>query len=118
MTPEGLILDSIMGWLAAKHILAFRMLVGGAKVNASYMRFGVKGMADILAFPKFTMEDITRIGRERGMRYKVPGILWIEVKTAKGVQSEFQKSFQAQVEAEGHRYILARSIEDVEAALK
>ena len=51
MTPEGLILDSIMDWLAAKHILAFRMPVGGAKVNADYMRFGVKGMADILAFP-------------------------------------------------------------------
>jgi hypothetical protein len=43
--------------------------------------------------------------------------MWIEVKSATGKQSELQKSFQAQVEAEGHRYIVARSIEDVEAAL-
>jgi len=44
--------------------------------------------------------------------------LWIECKAAKGKQSELQKSFQEQVEREGHRYIVARSIEDVEQALK
>jgi hypothetical protein len=43
--------------------------------------------------------------------------VWIECKDSKGKQSDLQKSFQAQVEAEGHKYIVARSIEDVEAAL-
>jgi hypothetical protein len=40
------------------------------------------------------------------------------MKTDKGKQSPFQKSFQEQVEDEGHMYIVARSIEDVEEALR
>ena len=114
MTPEGYILDSIMDWLAAEHILAFRMPVGGAHVTGGYMRFGVKGMADILAFPQIKIYSNT-IGSAALI---TPLPVWIEVKTAKGVQSEFQKSFQAQVEAEGHRYVLARSVDDVMASLK
>ena len=43
--------------------------------------------------------------------------MWIELKAANGKQIELQKSFQAKVEAEGHSYILARTLEDIEAAL-
>lgn len=38
----------------------------------------------------------------------------IEVKTARGVQSEKQKEFQHNIEMAGGRYILARGIEDAE----
>ena len=101
---------AILEYLAAQHILAFRMQVGGFaseyKGKQRFMRVGAPGMADILAFPQ-------EFASEHG--YICP--LWIEVKSASGKQSELQKSFQAQVEAEGHKYIVARSIEDVEAAL-
>lgn len=40
--------------------------------------------------------------------------VWIEVKTARGKQSEYQKRFQRDIEAAGGEYILARGIEDVE----
>jgi Holliday junction resolvase len=40
--------------------------------------------------------------------------VWIEVKTDRGVQSEYQKKFQRDIEKHGGTYILARGIEDVE----
>lgn len=129
MTPEGQILRAVLGYLAAKHIFALRMNSGStlAAHNGKTRRinYGVPGCADLLAFPK----DVERIHGSDILeidRHMFPGFvdvhsvrpLWIECKAAKGRQSEPQKSFQEQVEREGHRYIICRSIEDLEAALK
>ena len=96
---ESEIQRAILDYLASKGILAFRQntgaMAGEYNGKKRFMRFGVPGMADILAF--------------------VPVPLWIEVKTPTGKQSEYQRSFQAQVQAYGHRYILARCVEDVAA---
>ena len=104
---EAQIQKAIMDWLQAKGILAFRMNTGAVhseyKGKSRFMRFGVLGMADLVAFP---------------MRGIYPRVVWIEVKAPKGVQSELQKSFQKQVEDHGHRYILARSLEDVTSLLE
>ena len=116
-TPEGAVLKQIMDWLAAEHLLSFRMNTGAVqsehKGKKRFMRFGVPGMADILAFSsrdgECECQEYNRLIRE---------VVWIEVKAPKGKQSELQKSFQAQVEAEGHKYILAYDVSDVEAALK
>ncbi len=40
--------------------------------------------------------------------------IWIEVKTPKGTQSDDQLQFQADIEAHGGTYIVARSVEDVD----
>lgn len=40
--------------------------------------------------------------------------VWIEVKTPRGRQSEYQEKFQRDVTEHGGAYIVARSIEDVE----
>ena len=40
--------------------------------------------------------------------------VYIEVKRPKGTQSEWQLDFQADIEAHGGLYVVARSIEDVE----
>jgi hypothetical protein len=40
--------------------------------------------------------------------------VWIEVKTPTGSQSEDQKQFEADVQAHGGEYYVARSVEDVE----
>ena len=113
-TPEGAVLKIILDWLAAKHILGFRQNTGAGSAEHNgkkrFMRFGTPGMADILAFPVRRSERGKIIAG-----YSAP--LWIEVKAAKGKQSDLQKSFQAQVEAEGHLYVLARSLDDVLAAL-
>jgi hypothetical protein len=59
-----------------------------------FVKFGVTGMADILAFTKSS-------------------VIWCECKGSSGKQSEQQKEFQSEVEAYGHIYIVARGIEDV-----
>lgn len=101
-SPEGCIQASIADYLAAKHVLAYRMNTGAVKLETRLVRFGVKGMADILAFPT---------------RCSVPSVLWIEVKSATGKQSPEQKSFEAQVRKAGHAYVVARSIDDLEGYL-
>ena len=102
----------ILDWLAAKGILAFRQNTGAVrssyKGKERFMRFGVPGMADIQAFPKIA------IARDM---HPVLTPTWIEVKAPKGKQSDLQKSFQELVEAHGHKYIVAYSLEDVEKAL-
>ena len=101
---ESEIQRAILDLLTAKRVLAFRMNTGamsGEHMGKTwFMRFGSPGMADIVTFPRFMHKP-----------------LWIEVKTAKGKQSELQKSFQLLVEEHGHRYIVARSVDDVLAVL-
>ena len=112
MTPEGAILKSCLDYLAAKHILAFRMNTGAmaAEHNGKkrFMRFGTPGMADILAFPKRWIDQFHVHGH---WEYELP--CWIECKTETGRQSELQKSFQKQVEENGHRYLIARGVDDL-----
>lgn len=103
MTPEGSILRTVLDWLVAERILAFRMNTGAAKIDGRFMRFGTPGMADIVAYPTSCA---------------VPAVIWVECKAAKGKQSELQKSFQKLVEGAGHVYIIARSVDDVEKWLK
>ena len=118
-TPDGQILTAILQYLAAKHVMAFRMntLAMPTPDGKRFIKAGVKGMADILAFPQIKKRSL---GERTGEDYAtitrtIP--LWIEVKAAKGTQSEFQKSFQRKVEDEDHLYIIARGIEDVERYL-
>jgi hypothetical protein len=106
MTPEGAIVKQILDFLEAKRVLAFRINTGAMKSEHKgkmrFMRFGSVGMADILAFT-FDRNEPSRPSRA----------LWIECKTGKGRQSEAQKSFQSKVEHDGHRYVTARSMDDV-----
>jgi len=65
-----------------------------------FVKFGVTGMADVLCFTK---QGTT---------------IWCECKGSSGKQSDHQKHFQQEVEAYGHIYIVAKSIEDVECLFK
>lgn len=109
MTPEQSLQRLVLDWLQAKQILAFRMQTGATL--SSYggkkrmIRYGVPGMADILAWRRHP----TMVGYSQA--------IWIELKAPEGRQTELQKSFQKQIEAQGHKYILARSLEDIEAVL-
>jgi len=40
-------------------------------------------------------------------------VVFLEVKAPDGVQSDKQKKFQARVESMGHRYFIAKSVQDV-----
>lgn len=103
---------AILDLLAAKRIFALRMntgaMSGSHKGKRWFVRFGVKGMADIVAFPWAVIPLI-------GVTAIRP--LWIECKSASGKQSDEQSLFQAQVEENGHCYLLARSVDDVSSWL-
>jgi hypothetical protein len=111
-TPEGALQRLVMDWMAAKHIFAIRCN-SGVLVNPAGrpVTFGIPGCADILAFPIRRCPD-----GDHGM-WKIPTPLWIELKAPNGRQSDLQKSFQAKVEAEGHRYFLIKSLDELEAQL-
>ena len=105
-TPkESEIQRAILDYLAAKHILAFRMQVGAVKADTRFFRFGTPGMADVLAFPWY--QGTCKCGTLHHQIHPT----WIELKTATGKQSELQKSFERQVTEQGHRYIVARSVD-------
>lgn len=111
---EAAISRSIMEYLAARHIFAVRMNAGTQVLtsggNRRAIHMAAPGTADILAFPKDYVKEGCWSHEEI-----IP--TWLEVKAADGKQSELQKSFQLQVEAEGHRYAVVRSIEEVAALL-
>jgi hypothetical protein len=107
-TPESLVLEAILEYLAVKHIFALRMNSGSIRMEAQngrtrYFKGHEAGTADVLA--------LVYNGVGEGC---LPH--WIEAKAENGKQSELQREFQQRVEAEGHRYILARGIEDLELA--
>lgn len=69
--------------------------VGRTLSGQRVIRFGLVGSADLL-------------GILRGGRF-----LAVEVKTAKGRQSEAQRNFQRMIEAMGGVYVLARDVQTV-----
>jgi hypothetical protein len=110
---ESQIVRQILDWLAAEHIFAFRLntgtFAGEYKGKKSFTRshsLGA-GAADIFALPDF------RDGSGR-----IITAWWIECKTEKGKLSPEQKSFAEYVQGLGHNYIVARSAEDVAAAIQ
>lgn len=90
---------AILQYLALKNVWCHRMNSGAALFQSSegkqrYVRFGAKGMADILVFTDSS-------------------VIWIEVKGSEGHQSSDQKEFQDKAESLNHVYILAHSVEDI-----
>ena|SRR5271163_478836 len=110
-TPEGIILNSILEYLAVRRIWCRRMNTGAIEVDKRFFRYGSVGMADILCTP-------TAWVTINGVTFGRISVVWIEVKTAKGKQSPAQVAFQKEVESEGHGYVVARSIEDVDNYLR
>jgi hypothetical protein len=112
---ESDIQRTILDGLAAMHIWHMRCNSGGMygshKGKRWAVRFGRKGMADILAIKKGAYP-----AHGSGLVLLLNPI-WIEVKRPGEKQTEAQIDFQHEVQQEGHRYILAHSWEEVCTAL-
>jgi len=89
----------ILDWLAAKRIFHYRQNTGAVKTEDRFFRFGTVGAPDIVA---------VIAGQYVG----------IEVKAPRGSQSPGQREFEGRLRMAGGVYVLARSLEDVEAALR
>jgi hypothetical protein len=96
---ESAIQAQIIQYLKLKGVFHYRNNSGGFKdANNHFYRFGALGSPDIICVVK---------GQFVGIEVKAPG----------GKQSEHQISFQKRLEADGGKYILAYSLEDVMVAL-
>lgn len=67
--------------------------------KSSFIRFGKKGSPDFFIF------------------LPAGQVLHMEVKNEKGRQNDNQLNYQQKIENLGHRYVIVRSIDDVEALL-
>jgi hypothetical protein len=94
---EGEIQAAILGALA-KHprVAAWRQNTGAARIGNRFVRFGLKGAADICGV-------IAPTGRA----------LFVEVKAQRGTQSPEQRAFERMVTARGALYVLARDVDTV-----
>lgn len=101
MTPEALILFSILkSYGAHPRLRLWRANTGAAMVHGRLVRFGVPGQGDISGL-------ISPSGRR----------LEIEVKAARGRQSDDQKRWERVITSMGGLYVLARDVETVDRAL-
>jgi hypothetical protein len=112
---ESQIVRQILDYLAADHIFAFRLNTSATKIGNRFFRAHSlgPGASDILSFPVVSGFVHSNECLNHPVRHIQP--TWIEVKTSTGKQSLEQKSFQEHVESLGHRYILARSVDDIRA---
>jgi hypothetical protein len=97
--PERIIEDQGLTWLSyQKNLFAFKVKDQAQFVNGQYRRpskYCINGVSDIIVM------------------IKNGPVLFIEIKTREGFQSRDQKYFQKICEEMGHRYHLARSLDDI-----
>ena len=99
--PEAHVQHAILkAWGAHPRLRIARINTGGAVLRGRFVRFGVPGTADICGI-------IAPTGR----------MLMIEVKALTGKQREAQVTMQRVVTAMGGLYVVARSLEEADAAL-
>jgi hypothetical protein len=97
--PENAVLKACLAWLWANKVFHWRQNSGAYKSEAgTWVRYGFTGCPDIIAVAKGTGQFVG-----------------IECKAGKNDLSEHQKRFRDRLEAEGGLYIVARSVDELEA---
>lgn len=96
---EGQVVNACIKWLFAHGCYVWRQNVGAFKPDGSnrFIRFGMAGLADILG--------VTPSGR----------FIACECKVGKNKQQNAQIEFQRRVEEKNGIYVLAYSVDDLEA---
>lgn len=99
--PESLIQQAIHEYLTVKHIFHFSvpngMLLGGHNNFALMQMLKREGLMN-------GVSDLIIVTKEK--------ILFVEIKTEKGKQSDTQVEFQKNIESLGYTYLIWRSIDD------
>lgn len=119
-TPESSVKSAVCDFLDLHHIWNTRMNVGGAKLHGCWVKFGRKGMADLLCTPAKKLRDADILSITGGLDVCTePHILWIETKAPKtGKQREDQLAFQVEVSRAGHSYLLVSDASQLETWLR
>ena len=96
---EADVLRTVGDYLKVHRIFHFRMNVGAMKVDKRFVYFGMVGAPDIFAVYR---------GQVFAFECKAPG----------GEQTLGQRAFKVEFEAAGGIYVIVRSVEDVDLALR
>lgn len=99
MTEREVLHSILVAWGSHPSLRIARVNTGGATIRGRFVRFGVPGTADICGI-------LAPTGR----------LIMIECKAATGKQREAQVTMERVVTQFGGLYVLARSLEDVDAA--
>lgn len=117
--PEAALMRLCRDWLDAEHIPYWRMqsgaTVGTYKGKSRFIRFGERGMADLLIAPNLPCDAPMDPWVCRELHR---GYVWAELKSEDGRLSPAQQEFQAYVLGLGMQYAIIRSLEDLQAALQ
>lgn len=110
---ESAVKAAIHAYLDTRTDLYFwRANTGGAKFDNFFVKFNESGVSDFLGLQAMFVEN------KFGGTVFVGRFVAIEAKREKGgTQSDDQKRFQANVEAHGGLYVIARSVDEVAKAL-
>lgn len=111
---EGPLVRELVSALRAVGCQAFRMNTGAVQENGRFVRFGLKGMSDILG----AVTVPCGCGRYAGClvcegKGKVAVQLAVECKSQDGKLSPHQRAFLSMIEAAGGIAVVARSVDDV-----
>ena len=139
MTPESSLLRAVTDLLTAERVWWMRCSTGAIVLPSPcgkkrVFKAGKAGMADLLVLraeyycPGCGMRPAKPLhgdGKRSSksaccLRYTIAAHVpaWLELKSKTGRQSAAQKAFQAEVEAEGHTYLLVRDARGVAEWLK
>lgn len=117
---EADIQRAITDLLDLKHIWWMRCnsgaMAGSHKGKKWFVRFGKKGMADLLAIATIYRETYCKCGEQSRILFTTP--IWMEIKKPGKWATDAQLSFANQVRAQGHFYLVADSVDVVEAWLR
>lgn len=116
--PESGVLRACLDLLVAEKIWHRRWNTGAVKTGKRFFRFGEPGDGDILALPRSLRVPGSELGTWARWIDGAPAVLWIECKSDSGKQTDEQKQFQAEVEAQGHIYLLVRDVATLRDWLK
>jgi len=103
---ESLVVHACIQWLCLHKVKWWRQNTGAIKTESgAWVRFGDKGSPDLMCRVPVTIGD-----------RKLATLVGIECKSDKGKLSDDQAAWRAAHEADGGVYLVARSIDDLEAA--
>ncbi len=98
-TPESLFLNAALKMLCLdRDLFVMRNNTGALKTEHGFIRFGYSGLADISVFHK---------GK----------VLFLELKSDKGKQSENQITFQEKVQKVGCLYFVCKTLDEIQNAV-
>lgn len=97
--PHTVLRDACLQWLRLQGLQAWPNNTGAARIGGRWVRFGVKGLPDVLAI----------------LPEPRPGVLLgVECKTGKAAQTAEQRVVQANLTRAGAVYCVARDVRDLE----